>query len=87
MAFGLWWWKSIAYNVPGASIDGYPVGMTPRIFVSVTYSSLHRRARLAHRFAGDFQLDAMTLVHEAIQDGIGQSGLAGMRAVSAKRRI
>ena len=36
-------------------------------------------ARLAHRFARDLQLDAMTVMNEAIQDRIGKGGLSEVR--------
>ena len=66
-------WKSIAYTTQERD-RRYPLGRPPDFRLG--RSCVHRRARLAHRFAGDLQLDAMTLVNEAIQDGIGQGGLA-----------
>ena len=39
-------------------------------------SRVHRRAGLAHGVAGDLQFDAMTVVNDAIQNRVRQSGLA-----------
>src|SRR5688572_27617710 len=49
-------------------------------------SRIDGRARFPHRLAGHFQLDAMALVHQAIQDRVGQRGFAeiGMPRVDGK---
>src|SRR6185503_19860060 len=38
-------------------------------------SGIHGRANLAHRLTGDLQLDAMTLVYEAVENGVSERGL------------
>ena len=55
--------------------------------VSGVRSRIHRRAQLAHRFARDLQLDTVTVVNDAIQDRVRQSGLAQIRMPGVDREL
>jgi hypothetical protein len=50
-------------------------------------SCRHRLTRLAHGFSGNLQLDAMAVVYEAVEDGIGQRRLTQIRMPGVDREL